>query len=549
MGIVNNTVKYFKNNGLVSTASQAYLKTGLAVRKSFYGGKSRLGAYVKRTRSGWNNAGLPLISVLVCCTKNSGELKTRTITSLNAQFYDELEIGIIDLKSYKRTSDTLICRALNNAALAAKGEYIIFMNAGDVLAEGALLKLAVSLSGENPPDMIYTDEIVISGKDTGKRSFPIYKPDFAPDYLESYNYIGNFIALKKSFFDIGEGFSDGRGKEKLSALIMQAYRDGRKIEHISEPLYYRYVRDNVFGSFRNNDSFGTKKKSKEKPLVSIIVPTSEHTEDLRRCIESFEEKSDYRKFEWIIVENNSKSQECFEYYKELEKKKNVKILYFFGRFNFSKLVNYGAGAAKGDYLLLLNNDTELIEPHSLEKMLELAVREKTGAVGAKLLYPDNTVQHAGIIVGAEGLAGNAFVGRNQNDRGYMRRLMYRQDYSAVTGACLLTSKTLFRETGGFDESLAVNFNDVDYCLKLREKGLSVIYEPGAVLYHYESKSRGLDNDPEKASRFHKELKIFEKRYRKLLAEGDPFYNKNLLFKKADFKPKKVAVPAVEISHD
>ena len=536
--LIDKTLAYLKNNGVKSTVSQAYLKGRLKLRKNLYDKRRRVGEYIRLTKSGWQQSRLPLITAIVCVTDDNRELQSATLLSLNSQFYDGLDISIIDLKKFKSASDTVLCRSLNNAAVAGAGEYVFFINAGDCLADSALLKIATVLGKNDGTDILYSDELIVKTRKNETKAFPMFKPDFAPDYLEFYNYIGNFTMIKKALFECGAGFREGYGRERMAALISAAGDSGRKVLHIPEILFYRNVRDNIFGSFRENDNIKRNPvvNKKKEPLVSIIVPNCDHVQDLSRCISSFEEKSLYRNFEWVIVENNSTDPETFDYYGKLEKKGHAKVVHLNGDFNFSRLINYGAAAAGGEYLLLLNNDTELKSPESLGKLVELARRKNCGAAGAKLLYADNTIQHAGVIVGAEGIAGNAFVGKKYNDLGYMKRLVYRQDLSAVTAACMITPRRLFNEVGGFDTALGVNFNDVDYCLKLRSRGLSVIYEPEAVLYHYESKSRGKDNTPAKSARFHGELRIFEDRYRKMLDAGDPFYNRNLKLDRADFLP-------------
>ena len=244
---------------------------------------------------------------------------------------------------------------------------------------------------------------------------------------------------------------------------------------------------------------------KEEPLVSIIIPNKDHAEDLKLCLDSIFTKSDYRNFEVVIVENNSTEPETFAYYKELEKRDNVTVLYYKGEFNYSRINNFGAAQAKGEYILLLNNDTEMIEPESIKEMLDVCMRPDVGIVGAKLLYEDNTIQHAGVIIGFGGIAGHAFIGQDKEDNGYFSRILCVQDLSAVTAACLMVRKSVYDEVEGLDEEYRVAFNDIDFCLKVRKAGYLVVYNPYAQFYHYESKSRGLEDSADKVARFQQEI--------------------------------------------
>ena len=278
---------------------------------------------------------------------------------------------------------------------------------------------------------------------------------------------------------------------------------------------------------------------KEGPLISILIPNKDHREDLETCISSIAERSAYRNIEFIVIENNSEDPETFSYYKKLEAEGKrsgmpIKVAYWDREFNYSAINNFGAGFARGEYLLLLNNDVELREPDSIWEMLYYAMREDTGIVGARLCYSDDTIQHAGVIVGLGGIAGAAFVGSHEKENTYMHRMMSLQDLSAVTAACLLTKKEIYEAVGGLCEDYAVAFNDIDYCMKVRMLGLRCVYDPYAVFYHYESKSRGLEDTPEKVLRFNGEIAIFANRWKEILKEGDPYYNPNLTLRKANF---------------
>ena len=274
---------------------------------------------------------------------------------------------------------------------------------------------------------------------------------------------------------------------------------------------------------------------KEQPLLSIIIPNKDHSDDLDLAIRSIVTKSTYKNLEFIVVENNSTEKKTFDYYERIQKEfANVKVVFWEREFNYSLINNFGVGYASGEYLFFLNNDIEMINPTSIEEMMWYAFRKDVGIVGARLLYNDDTIQHAGVVVGFGGVAGHTFIGLADVENSYFHRALTLQDYSAVTAAALITKKSIFNEVGGFSEELAVAFNDIDFCMKVRSKNYLVVYNPYALFYHYESKSRGLEDSPEKIERFNRETAIFMKRWPKILAEGDPYYNPNLTLRKSNF---------------
>ena len=276
------------------------------------------------------------------------------------------------------------------------------------------------------------------------------------------------------------------------------------------------------------------------PKVSVIIPNKDHIDDLEKCISSCIERSEYRNLEFIVVENNSTDPETFEYYKELEARSGandgiaIKVIRWEREFNYSAINNFGVQYASGDYLLFLNNDVEMIAPESITRMTALASRQKTGAVGARLMYGDDTIQHAGVIVGLGGIAGAAFVGLHEKENSYMHRMMCTQELSAVTAACMMLRRDVFEAAGGFREELAVAFNDIDLCMKVRALGKQVIYDPYVTFHHYESKSRGLEDTPEKVQRFNTEIATFAHYWGAILEQGDPYYNPNLTLRKSNF---------------
>ena len=275
----------------------------------------------------------------------------------------------------------------------------------------------------------------------------------------------------------------------------------------------------------------------QQPLISVVIPNKDHSADLDLAITSLS-AGNYKNLEFIIVENNSDQAETWAYYEALPKRfPNVKVVKWDGPFNYSAINNYGVQFTHGQYLLFLNNDIEEIDPDSIDEMIGYVQREDVGICGARLLYPDEDIQHAGVIMGMGGIAGAAFVRTHDSDLSYMHRAKCIQDYSCVTAACLLTKRSLFDQVGGFTEKLAVAFNDVDYCMKVRALGKLVVYNPYAKFYHYESKSRGMEDTPEKLARFHSEILTFGTTWKDILRDGDPYYSPALTFRKANFALK------------
>jgi GT2 family glycosyltransferase len=276
-------------------------------------------------------------------------------------------------------------------------------------------------------------------------------------------------------------------------------------------------------------------KIKGEPLVSVVIPNKDHSQDLDLCMRSIIERATYKNLEFVVIENNSTEQATFDYYKKIQEEfPQVHVVTWEQEFNYSAINNYGAQFAKGEYLLFLNNDTEIIEPHMIEEMLGFCQRSEVGIVGARLLYQDDTIQHAGVVIGFGGIAGHTFIGLHEAENSYFHRAMCAQDYSAVTAACLMTKASVFADVGGFTEELAVAFNDIDFCMKVRAANYLVVYAPYAKMYHYESKSRGLEDTPEKIARFNREIAIFARRWPEILEKGDPYYNPNLTLRKSNF---------------
>ncbi len=480
-----------------------------------------------------------------------------------------------------------------NAAIAmASGTYIGLLDHDDLLEPDALYEVARVISGQScaanrcvtkaaadrpdadaakktpRPDLIYTDEDKVA-EDLSEYFQPNLKPDFNPDLLRSNNYICHFLVLSRALADRVGGFDSRYDGAQDYDFVLRCTEQARRICHIPRVLYHwrTHRASTADNPLSKQYAYEAGKRAIEahlervglsgctvsckkdfgfyrvqypiegEPLVSIIIPNKDERDTLKKCLTSVLEKTTYRNFEIIIVENNSKTQEIFDYYKEIDGRNGVHVVYWDRAFNYSAINNFGARHAKGSYLVCLNNDMEVIDGAWLGELLGHCQRAGTGIVGARLYYPDDTIQHAGIIVGIGGIAGSVFVGMKRSHTGYMHRESLQQDLSAVTAACMMISSEVFREVGGFEEKLAVAFNDVDLCLRVREAGYLVVYDPYAELYHDESKTRGAEDTQEKVRRFQSEIEYMRGRWISILKEGDPYYNRNLSLKKWNYSLK------------
>lgn len=460
---------------------------------------------------------------------------------------------------YERLSENLGIAGNTNKALSmATGDYVMLTDHDDLLELDALFEM-VKLINEDPElEIIYTDEDLTD--ETGEKfTSPRFKPDYNLDFLRSINYICHIFMVKKEIMDQVGGFRKEFDGAQDWDMILRCCELTEHIGHVPKILYHwrayeastagnpesklyaidagkaaleeHYKRLGIDARLEYTDifiMFRTIMKVKGTPKVSIIICNKDEVPTLKTCVESILNKSTYGNYEIIIVENNSTDEKTFAYYKELEKKdERIQVVYYKEEFNYSKVNNFGAKYATGDYYILLNNDTEVITPNWIEQMVGYCQREDVGIVGAKLLYPDNTVQHCGVVIGVGGFAGHILTQSSREDVGYFGRLQAIQDISAVTAACLMIKKSVFDEVGGLTESFKVALNDIDLCLKAREKGYLIVMNPGVELYHYESKSRGMEETPEKHERFKGEISRFRDRWKDILEKGDPYYNPNL----------------------
>ena len=455
----------------------------------------------------------------------------------------------------------------NECIRMAEGDWYALFDHDDLLHPSALYEMMKVIS-TRPADLIYTDENTFS--ETPKDAFnPHFKPDYAPDNLRANNYICHFTAFRKELLEkAGGGFRSEFDGSQDHDLILRLTEQAEHIVHIPKILYYwrahkgstaeaiqakPYVteagkkavrahleRVGLRGTVTDGpvpSMYRLKYELAAEPLVSILIPNKDHREDLKRCIDSIRTLTTYGNYEIVIIENNSENRGTFEYYEELKQDPKIRVITHNIPFNYSALNNAGFRAAKGSQILLLNNDTEVLSPDWLQEMLMYAQREDVGAVGAKLYYPDGTIQHAGIGIGIKMLAGHYHKGFPKESPGYFGRLTYAQNMSAVTAACMMIPRKVYEETGGLDESFPVVFNDVDLCLRIREKYL-IVWTPWAELIHHESKSRGQDEDtPEKKAFFLRETNRFQRKWNRILTEGDPYYNPNLTREKEDFSPR------------
>lgn len=538
------------------------------------------------------------ISILVPLYNTPEPFLRDMITSVLNQTYQNWELCLADGSDAEHGEVGRICREylekdsrivyqklLKNEGISgntneclklATGEYIGLFDHDDILHPSTLYEYVKAVN-EQDADYIYCDETTFKNGDINKMLTMHFKPDYAVDNLRANNYICHFSVFAKRLLEGEELFRSRFDGSQDHDMILRMTDRAKHIVHIPKLLYYwrchegsvasgidakpyvvaaakgavaDHLRRHGFTHFQitSTRAFETIFKIRYEiigdPMISIVIPNKDHAADLKRCVTSILEKSTYENYEIVIVENGSETKEIFEYYTSLKEYDNIRVVTYEkpegqNGFNYSAVNNFGVKQTKGDYILLLNNDTEVITVNWMEELLMYAQREDVGAAGAKLYYGNKTIQHAGVVLqlGAHRTAGHSHYGQSRENLGYMGRLCYAQNVSAVTGACLLVKKSLFEEVGGLDESFAISLNDVDFCLKLREKGLLNVFTPFAELYHYESVSRGLDDSGEKAERYNRESAHFREKWKTVLEKGDPYYNPNFSLDRSDFALK------------
>ena len=476
------------------------------------------------------------------------------------------------IRYQKLTENEGIAGNTNHGFELATGDYIALLDHDDILHPCALWYTAQAIV-EQGADFVYTDEATFEGKVENVVLYH-FKPDFMLDNLRSNNYICHLTTFSKVLMEQAGGGerAEYNGSQDYD-LFLRLTEKARKIAHIPHALYYwrsspnstasdisaktycidagiaalkaHYARcgvavDDVTLIPGTPGYYKTDYTMAHPGRVSILIPTCDHIRDLETCVESIYARTTYPDFEILLIENNSKEEQTFRSYERMRKEHpdTLKVLTWQGKgFNYSALNNFGARYATGEYLLLLNNDTEVITSGWLEEMVMYAQQKRVGCVGAKLLYPDDTIQHAGVGFGIGGVAGHLHKYFPATSDGYMGRLNYVQDVYGDTAACLLIRKEIYDEVHGLDESYAVAFNDVDFCVRVREAGYTNVFTPFAQLYHYESKSRGMEDNPEKQKRFQGEVLRFQARWGDLLAKGDPCTNPNFDIQREDFSLK------------
>ena len=527
----------------------------------------------------------PTFSVVVPLYKTPEKYLRALVESLQAQTYGKWELCLSDgsgadspirelLKQLQKEEGRIrvidhqeqlqISENTNAAIEAATGEFVVFADHDDELTAHALYECVKALNEKPETEVLYSDEDKMT-MDGHKFFQPHFKPDFNIDLLRSNNYITHFFVVRTNLIRQVGGFRREYDGAQDYDFIFRCTEAAKHICHIPEVLYHwrthqastadnpaskvyafdagkraieaHLKRQGVEGTVSHTKDLGfyqVEYPVQGNPLVSILIPNKDQKDTLKQCLDSVFSKTAYANYEVIIIENNSQEKETWEYYEELKQRDNVKIVTWESGFNYSAINNFGEKSASGEYLLFLNNDVEVINPHWMEELLGNCQRKEVGIVGAKLYYPDDTIQHAGTIIGIGGIAGHAFLNMPRSRSGYLHKASLQMDLSAVTAACMMMKRSVFESLGGFEEKLAVAFNDVDLCLRCVKAGYLVVYNPKVELYHYESKSRGSEDSEEKVRRFQQEIEFMRIRWIDLLKQGDPYYNKNLTLSKWNY---------------
>ncbi len=531
-----------------------------------------------------NIADWPTISVLVPLFNTPDKLLDELIGSMLAQTYPKWQLCLADASTtdadrvkarLARYTDARIkvqpipnldiAANTNAAADMADGSWLALLDHDDVLSPNAMYEVAKAAVSQ-PCPFIYSDEALFT-TDITRPTAGHFKPDFSPDYLRSCNYICHLAAFTAALYrQVGGERSVCSGSQDHDLFLRMSEVAGGAY-HIPKVLYYwritaastsggvaakPYVETAAIRALDDHlariGADGHAEKGlypstyhvvyhlpRSGPLVSVLIPNKDHTVDLEKLLASVYELTDYPHFEIIVIENNSTDPATFAYYEAAQKKyPNLRVITWDGPFNFSAINNFGRKAAKGEYILLLNNDMQVITPGWLREMVSLAAQPGVGGVGALLYYPDDTVQHAGVIVGLGGFAGHSHKYARRGASGYMFRQATVNNLSAVTGACLMVPAAVYDAVEGLDESFAVAYNDVDFCLRIRRAGYRILFTPYAQLYHFESKSRGFDVKGAARQRFENEQQRLQARFGRETLIRDPYYNPNLTLDSEDF---------------
>jgi GT2 family glycosyltransferase len=481
----------------------------------------------------------PKITVLLLMRGDENEAFRDSLKSIESQVYNHWEIS-------KTTVELL-----NQALKAATGEFVLILKAGDILAPQALFEVVKRLNDTPQADLVYSDEDKLSA-DGKARCEPHFKPGWSPALMRSYNYLGRFCVIRKSLAQDVGGFISGYDGAEDYDFLLRLTEQARHIEHIAQALCHvggipgidnqpekdlsgqkaveRHLQrcgSNGRAEIVGPGLYRVRYAIKGEPKISIIIPNKDKVDILRVCLESIFQKTAYPHYEICVIDNQSREPKTSRYYDQIRGHSKVRLLSYDKPYNYSSINNFAVSQTDGQFLLFLNNDTEVISQEWLSALLEHAQQPEVGAVGALLYYPNGAVQHAGVVIGKGGGAWHLHKYFPGDSAGYFGRIKLIQNFSAVTAACLMTRREIFNDIGGFDEKYARAFNDVDFCLRLRERGYLVVYTPYAQLYHHESFSRGSDYSEQSFSLFRQAIEDFEARWARVLKKGDPYHNPNL----------------------
>ena len=503
----------------------------------------------------------PKISIIMEINNANNSHLKKSINSITNQVYQNWELIIcgnpnqeaLELSKKDNRIKLRLDQDINSIVEKSEGEYISYLSNENQLAPEALYEIIAKINNNRNIDFLYSDDDHFNEKE--KLSNPKFKPDWCPDNLLSRNYISQILAIKKSLYESIGGFNEEYGNEKEYDLLLRVAENTNLISHIPKILLHKRINNSadptiekkiieaalkrrninasVIPSKKSSGYYRIKYHIQQNPKVSIVIPTKDKTSILKQCVDSIFKKTTYTNYEIILVDNGSTETEFFDYIELCQKREpnRFKNLTYNIPFNFSKLVNYGVKNSTGSLVLLLNNDTEVISPDWIESMIEQAQRNSIGVVGAQLIFPNDTIQHCGVVLGMEGTSGHSFIGYKKDAPGYSNLIQSTNNVTALTGACIMIRKDLYNEVGGFDEEFAVEFNDIDFCLKIKEKGFNNIYLPHVKLYHYESLSRG---NQVSSTRLRKEINLVKQRWGKYI-DHDPCYNPNLSLEYTDYR--------------
>ena len=586
--VLGRTAAILREQGAEQMWRDVRFRVGLAVHKVSWRDKVDIPLKKELRAQRAENLQGPCISIVVPLFNTPARYFKQMTGSVRKQTYTNWQLVMMDASdaahaevsakaaALAQKDARFVYRKIENGGIAANttkgfavatGEYLTLLDHDDVIYPNALYDVVRAIQSTDA-DFVYSDEIVLSDdfKQLGGYHF---KPDFAPDYLRGVNYITHLAVFSRKLLDAAGAYEspeyDGAQDHDL---ILRLTEKAAKIHHIKKSLYvWRAAAGSTAQTMDAKPyaiaagerainahlqrvglqgeahaipgapgAFQLHYELTGHPLITVMIPNKDHTDDLDRCLTSLYQNAGYDNFEVLVIENNSTDLETERYYAEIPQKfANCRVVRYQGKFNFSAINNFGAQFANGEQLLLLNNDIEVTSQDFLRELLSYSQRPDVGAVGAKLIYPDNEIQHAGVIMGINGSAGHSHKGHPADAVGDMYRLVTTQDFMAVTGACLMTKTALYREMGGLDEEkFAVAYNDVDYCLKLWQKGLLNVYTPLAQAIHYESRSRGLDTLSENAKRYEREKANFYEKYQPYIDNYDPYYNPHFTNKVENF---------------